>query len=365
MKYAFYITNHGLGHASRNIPIIQELLASDPNGQIYVKTDYERCQFIERNLRIQKNKVLYFDDCSEVGLVLKKGTMSPDIETMKQKLQEDLSNWEGYIKREICFLKKYRPDIVISDVVPWVLKAAKNCGTRSILIGNFNWSEMYKSFYSEEIWQPYSECYKLADKAVWYQFHTEELEGYCSNYECVSLISRSVNYKEVERIKNNFGKELIFVSLGGSAEISDSIYVGHLPYDFVVTKGIQLEGVNVHVLPEDLTNTPDYIAASKYIIAKGGWSTISEILLQKKKCALLFRGSNSEDDNTKRILESKRQCVCVTGKELKDMGNVINKIANLKPDSYEDYRNDTERVRKIVQSEISNKNCGGEGNDTI
>lgn len=74
----------------------------------------------------------------------------------------------------------------------------------------------------------------------------------------------------------------MFVSLGASAEINKRVNVENLPYNFLVTRGLKLIGDNVVELPPDMINTPDYISAADYVIAKGGWSTIAEIMLQRK-----------------------------------------------------------------------------------
>ena len=348
MRYAFYITNHGFGHASRNVPIILQLLRKSPDSVVYIKTDSVRCEFLKRNLYQHSDHIFYHDDCNENGLILEKGKMIPNISEMEQTIRKDFIHWDFYIDREVRFLIENKIDIVISDIIPWALKAARACRIPSLLIGNFTWSEMYKSYYSREIWEPYEECYRMADKAVWYEIHVKELHGYCKDYECVSMVSRSVDKTEVERIRNRFSKEIIFVSLGGSAEISRPIPVGHLPYEFLVTRGLKMEGANVYMLPEGMVNTPDYIAASDYVIAKGGWSTVAEILLQRKKCALLFRGENSEDNNTKLILEERKQCVGLNGDELTDLGVIIDKIKQLKPDTYDIYQNDTEKICRII-----------------
>ena len=49
MKYVFYITNHGYGHASRNVPIILELLKRNSDNLVYVKSDIQRIEFLKRN----------------------------------------------------------------------------------------------------------------------------------------------------------------------------------------------------------------------------------------------------------------------------------------------------------------------------
>ena len=84
MKMVFYITNHGFGHASRNVPIIEELLQRDTQLMIDIKSDKERCEFINRNLQKYSDRIKYYTDCLETGLVLQDGIMLPDIKKMRE-----------------------------------------------------------------------------------------------------------------------------------------------------------------------------------------------------------------------------------------------------------------------------------------
>ena len=350
MKMVFYITNHGFGHASRNVPIIEELLQRDTQLMIDIKSDKERCEFINRNLQKYSDRIKYYTDCLETGLVLQDGIMLPDIKKMRENIVKDISLWEDEIEREKRYMLEKKIDIVICDILSWPLRAARELGIRSILIGNFTWSQMYQSFYPKEIWEPYLDNYKMADLALWYEIHDKCLDLYCKNTKMISLVSRKVNQYEVRKIRKKYKKPIIFVSNGASAELDKVIDVENLPYEFLITRGLNFIGNNVHELPVDMINTPDYIAAADYIIAKGGWSTVAEILLQRKKCALIFRGNNPEDDNTRRILEKRQHCIGIQGNELKNISEIIHRINELKPESYDVYHNDVKYICDLFES---------------
>ncbi len=351
MKYVFYITNHGYGHASRNVPIILELLKRNSDNLVYVKSDIQRIEFLKRNFG-KKDRIIYCDGYSETGLVLKEGTVVPDLLKMRKLILKDILDWDIFREEERKFLNEVEPDIVICDVTCWPIPIAKELGIKTLIIGNFTWAQMYESFYEKDIWMPYFRNYIQADKAIWYEIHDCELEKYCDDYECVSLVSRAVNYNNVRKIKDTFNKKIVFISLGASAEFEKKIDVSDLPYCFIITRGLNLYGENVFELPSEMINTPDYIAASDYVIAKGGWSTVAEILLLKKKCALVFRGENAEDNNTKAILGEKRQCVPLQGDDLQNIDIIIKKIDELEPEEYKDYTDDTVRICDIINDLI-------------
>lgn len=355
MRYVFYITNHGFGHAARNVPVIRTLLREDSSGTVAVKTDAVRAAFLRRNSGMTDSRICYYEDIHEPGLILKEGEMLPDLIATKQRIEEDLKHWNAYIESEIRFLSDFKADIVVSDIVPWPLMAAHRCGIKSVLVSNFDWAEMYGSYYGSDICKPYLACYRLADKAVWYALHDTALHQHCSNYECVSLAARKPSGTETEKIRRAHRQPIVFVSLGASAALGHPIDVDALPYDFIATRGVRLCGRNVYMLPEDAVNTADYIAASEYVIAKGGWSTVAETLLCQKRCALLFRGSNAEDDSCKKMLEAGGYCIAVEASNLNDMSDVLDKLSHLKPGVYEMYRDDTEQVCGIIRETASRK----------
>lgn len=357
MKYVFYITNHGYGHASRNVPIINELIRRDNQCEIFIKSDFERCNFLKRNFGVNTH-IHYFDDCSEYGLAMVPGKMEVDVEKTKTLVLEDMKIWPKLIEQEKKFISQVNPNIVISDIICWGIKAAYECDIPSLLISNFTWVENYKSYFGLEVWQPYAEMYKLATKALWYEPHGKALEGVCSDYENISMVARSVNSDIVQGIRTRHDKKIVFISMGKSADLMTPIDASGLPYDFIVTKGLNLKGENVEELPEDIINTPDYIAAADYIIIKAGWSTIAEVLLQGKKCGLLFRGDNAEDESYKSVFIQRRHCIEVRPQDMHHLSDVIQKLDELNPTSFEIYHDDTDTICDSINSLAARTHIG-------
>lgn len=347
MKVVFYITNHGFGHASRNVPIIKKLLDASSTNTVAIKSDERICDFLKRNL--SSLRISYYTDCRDVGLILHEGTAIPDENAMLEAIRMDKARWPSYITREKEFLASFAPNVVVCDVMAWPIQAAHDLGIKTLLIGNFSWAEMYRSFYPPEIYSHYLSCYRLADKALWYEIHSPELHDYCSDYECISMVSRAHNDTIIADIQTSSAMPKVFVSLGASVDLSSPIDVSSLPYTFFVTRGITLVGDNVVTLPLDMVNTPDYIRACDYVIAKGGWSTVAEILLAGKKSALLVRGSNIEDQITAQVLSSRSQAVMINEEDLSDIGALISRIDALQGKNYDFYHDDTVYICGIIK----------------
>lgn len=49
------------------------------------------------------------------------------------------------------YLKQLNPHVVVCDIVPWAIGAAKEAGIKSCLISNFTWIEIYQEYLPEDI----------------------------------------------------------------------------------------------------------------------------------------------------------------------------------------------------------------------
>ena len=122
----------------------------------------------------------------------------------------------------------------------------------------------------------YKNCYQLVDKVLRYDLATPYFTHFFKDAKPVSVCARSFDEKEVQRVKAQFDKPIVFVSVGRSVELEEEIDVSHLNYQFIVTEGIQLSGDNVLYLPKEIENTQDYIKASEMVITKAGFGTVAE-----------------------------------------------------------------------------------------
>lgn len=312
---AFYISNYGFGHASRNIPIIRYILEANKNIKVIIKTGKAQGSFIRDVIGEFEDRVIYFFEAMDVGLVLKENSLDIDKEKLTEKVLEYLNSFEERIAKEIEFLHYYNINLIISDIVPWIFKCSKKLNISSILISNFTWVEIYKEHLSEEIVKQYMECYKLADKVLFYELYMDEMKEYIDNYKEVSFCSREFDLVKADKIKSSFKRPIVYLSVGRSVNLKDELDVSSLPYDFIVTDGIRVKGKNVYYLDKETPNTQDYLLASDFVITKAGWGTVSEALLGRKKIALLSRDNVAEDRNTI--------------KKLKDMGLAIEVNFNL------------------------------------
>ena len=346
---AFFISDHGFGHASRNIPIIRYILGANKDIRVIIKTGKNQGEFIRSLVGDFSGRVRYFFDLMDVGLILRENSLDIDTEKLTEKVEEYIQNFEEKVSKEIEFLHYYNVNLIVSDIVPWIFKCSKKLNIPSILISNFTWVEIYKEHLSKEICNEYIECYKLADKSLFYELYMDEMKEYIKEYEEVSLCSRDFDLVKVDKIKNSFKRPIVYLSVGRSVDLKHEIDVSNLPYDFIVTDGIRLKGHNVYYLPKETTNTQDYLMASDFVITKAGWGTVSEALLAKKKIALLSRDNVAEDRNTIYMLKNKKLAIEVNF----NLEDILKKLENFnaKFNRY-DLENDYKKIGDILLSEI-------------
>jgi hypothetical protein len=111
---AYYISDYGYGHASRSIAIIRKLL-EHPEVKIIVCHSFA-LTFIKES--ITSNRVSYRNIKTDIGYILEKDSIYPDIERLFMAYKEFIEDWDGYTKREIEFLKLNSVDLVLSDISP-------------------------------------------------------------------------------------------------------------------------------------------------------------------------------------------------------------------------------------------------------
>lgn len=177
----------------------------------------------------------------------------------------------------------------------------------------------------------------------------EEMKNYIENYEEVSLCSREFDLEKADKIKKNFKRPIVYISVGRSVDLQKEIDVSNLEYDFIVTDGVKLKGHNVYYLPKETPNTQDYLMASDFVITKAGWGTVSEALLAKKKIALLTRDNVAEDRNTICTLKDK-QLVIEVDFSLED---ILKRLEDFNPKfNRYDLKNDYKKIGDKLLSQI-------------
>ena len=327
----FYLSDHGFGHAARNIPIMKELLAGDQAVNIIVKTGIAQGEFIESNF-LGESRLSVIKEAMDVGLVLKPMSFELDVPILEERIKQYIESWEQRIKREVQFLTYEKPDLIVSDIVPWMFHAAKQANVTSVLISNFTWVDIYGEYLNSELVKAYQDCYELADEVFMYEMSSSNIKERFIKYDELSLCARKFDVTQIEKIQSHYNQPLVFVSVGRSVDLAEEIEVSNEPYHFIVTEGIQLIGENVTYLPKETPNTHDYVCASKFVITKAGFGTVAEVLLAKKKMAVIERDCIAEDRATVEWLVNHRLALPIQYEKGLNLPQLLKDLEQWTPD---------------------------------
>ena len=355
---AFYISDHGFGHASRSIAIIRELIKKD-NLKIHIKTS-NPLEFIKNSLKDKDN--IYFDYLeTDIGLILKKNSFELDKDLLVDKLKDWFKEWEILINKEYDFLINKDIDLVISDITPWIFNSANKANIKSVAISNFTWYSQYKEILADKNINltKIKEAYNKADLFIKYPFG---LKVNNKNVINTGLISRKFNQNKIKNKKNKIGndKKLIYMGIGKSVDydVLNNIDFNKLDqYNWLFSSGVEVEGDNIYKIPQNESETQNYIAACDYAVTKAGWSTISEAVLSKTPMLLIGREEIPEDRKIINKLVKEGLGIKIDKKKIYQNDNLIKGLKKLKKidiDNF-DYQNKVKETANIIFNHLKER----------
>ncbi len=131
----FYISGHGYGHAAR---ASQVMAALPPDVKIIVRSEVDPSFFSRESGR----EVDVIPGKFDTGVVQHNNRSLDWDSTFKlaRKVNRDAS---ANLMDETAFLRKHRVDLIVCDVPPAPLEAARMAGIPSAFVGNFTWVEIF------------------------------------------------------------------------------------------------------------------------------------------------------------------------------------------------------------------------------
>jgi UDP:flavonoid glycosyltransferase YjiC (YdhE family) len=142
-KALFYVSGHGFGHAVRSALLVKEFYKAGIRTEII--SSAERFIF---DVNLKGTDYGYRRAVSDIGVV-QNDAITVDIpSTLKE--WTDLLKTEGvWFQHELGVCRSLKPDIIISDTVPFPLKLAKEAGIPSMLLATFTWDWILR-YYSDD-----------------------------------------------------------------------------------------------------------------------------------------------------------------------------------------------------------------------
>jgi len=266
-KIIYYITDHGRGHATRSVAIIREL--KKINIDIIIRNSIE-LEFLSQSLPSCK----IISGLTDVGPMIKNDGISIDQDQSKSIIHNWIQKIENHALNEIETIKKFQPDLIISDISAMPFLASKKTNVDSIAISNFSWYDVLK-FLSNEDLELLKNSYDNANLALKLPMGTSML--HFKNRKKIGIVSR-IPIRSREDVRKELGikknEKLVSITMSG---IIDG--------DFQVEKNIKILSMNSIIknyhnvinLPQEI-ESQDAINASDFVICKCGYGMISECL---------------------------------------------------------------------------------------
>ena len=278
---AFFISEHGFGHASRATSIINKLLCNK-NIRIVIFSNIPKWFF---DKSIIGNFEL-FNIQSDIGLV-QKNPFEEDLEKTLEILEQfyffQVQKLELFCEK----LQAENADLIISDISPIGIQAGKKLGVQTVLIENFTWDWIYEPYLSSHSeFKKYIEINKELNSQVDFHFQTLPVCARNEKYSLFPPIFRDKRHSKEETRKKlgvPLSAKLILVTMGGipltsnqiSFNFDDSKTVFVIPGSDVKS---QITKESKIFLPHDHNFFhPDLVHASDLVIGKVGYSTIAEV----------------------------------------------------------------------------------------
>jgi hypothetical protein len=300
----FYISGHGFGHASRSIEVINALLGLAPDVRVVARASVPKWLF-ERTVRPARSEGRGFGPGSrftitscetDTGAVQIDSLHLDPVRTIK-RAREFMSGFCARVDAEATFLRAHNAQLVVSDLPPLGIAAAKKAGLPAVGFGNFTWDWIYSGYAdSEDLATQIGQVYSQADVALRLPMHG----GFHTfpriiDVPFVARRSRRPSHETRRALSLPSDRSLILLSFGGYGieridqqallSLNDYAVVGsaHHPLDeqAMYASGFRYE---------------DLVRAVDVVVSKPGYGIISECIAIDTALLYTSRGQFREYD---------------------------------------------------------------------
>lgn len=138
MSIAYYVSGHGFGHAVRATQVLRHLPGEIP---VTVKSGAPEWFFrgeVERGFAFEPS--VY--DCG----LLQRDSLTADLEATARACDEMEARNAKRLEAEADWLRRSETRLVVTDIPPFPLAAARKAGVRGVVVANFTWIEIYGAY---------------------------------------------------------------------------------------------------------------------------------------------------------------------------------------------------------------------------
>ncbi|XWS72876.1 hypothetical protein CRYUN_Cryun02cG0077500 [Craigia yunnanensis] len=359
--FAYYVTGHGFGHATRVVEVVRNLIAAGHDVHVVSGApDFVFTSEIQSPRLFLRKLVL---DCGAVQA----DALTVDRLASLQKYSETaVQPRDSILATEVEWLNSIKADLVVSDVVPVACRAAAEAGIRSVCVTNFSWDFIYAEYVMAAGYHHRSIVWQIAEDYSHCEFLIR-LPGYCPMPAFRDVIDVPLVVRRLHKSRKEVRKELgigedvklVILNFGGQPA-GWKLKEEYLPSGWLClvcgASDTQEYPPNFLKLPKD-AYTPDLIAASDCMLGKIGYGTVSEALAYKLPFVFVRRDYFNEEPFLRNMLEFYQSGVEMIRRDLLTghWKPYLERAISLKP-CYEGGINGGEVAAHILQETAIGKN---------
>ncbi|XP_042452173.1 L-arabinokinase-like isoform X1 [Zingiber officinale] len=307
LVFAYYITGHGFGHATRVVDVVRHLIAAGHD--VHVVTGAPDFVFTTeiQSPNLHLRKVLL--DC---GAVQADALTVDRLASLEKYHETAVLPRASILATEVEWLNFIKADLVVSDVVPVACRAAADAGIRSVCVTNFSWDFIYAEYVMETgrhhrsiVWQ-IAEDYSHGELLL-------RLPGYCPMPAFRDVIDVPLVVRRLHKSRTQIREQL---GIGNDVKVVIFNFGGqpagwNLKQEWLPDGWLCLVcgASDKQELPPNFVKlakdayTPDIIAASDCMLGKIGYGTVSEALAYKLPFVFVRRDYFNEEPFLRNMLE--------------------------------------------------------------
>lgn len=329
----YYISDYGYGHATRSIAIIRTVLERHHDQPIRLivncgkalpflidSLQKEMLPWISNDHRIEFRSIF-----SDTGYVLQHDSIAADIQSLRQQYNLDMSLFEERVTQEQQFLLGVKAQLVISDISPIPFVAAQRAGIESLGISNFTWYTAYQDMLEKSDLNTLRAAYAQMDHFISLAGCAEPEWGRKCRID-TGFFCRQPDLQEVERIRTELDptgqRKIIFFGLGRSIQVDHWSTMELWDSEqciFIVSSNMDIDHPQVVQIPDQYTESQNYVAAADLVITKPGWGTVCEAIELAKPLILLNRSHFYEDRHTIAAVPSDHPLYLMSWEEIQQL----------------------------------------------
>ncbi|KAL4570227.1 hypothetical protein LXL04_025878 [Taraxacum kok-saghyz] len=361
LVFAYYVTGHGFGHATRVVEVVRHLILAGHD--VHVVTGAPDFVF---TTEVQSPRLFLRKLVLDCGAVQADALTVDRLASLEKYNETAVAPRASILATEVEWLNSIKADLVVSDVVAVACRAAADAGIRSVCVTNFSWDFIYAEYVMAAGYHHRSIVWQIAEDYSHCEFLIR-LPGYCPmpafrDVIDVPLVVRRL-HKTRKEVRSEMGisedVKLVILNFGGQPA-GWKLKEDYLPPGWLcLVCGASSEQElppNFIKLAKD-TYTPDVMAASDCMLGKIGYGTVSEALSYKLPFVFVRRDYFNEEPFLRNMLEYYQGGVEMIRRDLLTghWRPYLERATSLKP-SYDGGVNGGQVAARILQDTANGKN---------